>query len=174
MVRSGVATLVKAGLTGGLLTVAGFAFLAPAAHADGWVTWKNARTGGYMDNYQGRTGNGNPIIHWPGNRGNNQKWWSATHSDGSKAYINAGSNKALDGDARYCFAPMVQWDWHAQANQRWWRHTVQGGYMLQRAQGCSGYRPLVISVTDTSRGSQLYTQEQRTINNSAEPQQRWK
>ncbi|WP_067479646.1 RICIN domain-containing protein [Actinomadura hibisca] len=170
-----VSLVMKAGAVGGLMAAAGIALLAPSAHADGWVTWKNAQTGTYMANSASRTNNGNPIIHWPANGNNDQQWYSATHSDGSKAYVNGvGTNKALDGDAGHCYAPMVLWDWHARANQRWWRHSMDGGYMLQRAQGCQGYLPLVIAVVSTSRGGQLYTREQRTVDNWVEPQQRWK
>jgi len=70
----------------------------------------------------GTYGNGNKVIQWGLNGGQNQRWLLTQNSDTSWNIINLSTWESLDcpGGGHEDNLPMIQWQPSRDSNQRWW------------------------------------------------------
>ncbi|MFH9249452.1 RICIN domain-containing protein [Streptomyces lydicus] len=121
-------------LAGGLSTMSAAATptAAPAAanRCAQKVTWKNTRTGLYLD-AKGAGGNHAPVITWYGNGGSNQRWCleRVAGSQYNKWYFHPSYNTRLcmDVPRYYTGAKVVLWTCNGGRNQRFEITHVGGG-----------------------------------------------
>jgi hypothetical protein len=95
----------------------------PATKPDqrvGIHTITNQKTGLALDS-AGTFGNGNSVVQWGSNGGQNQKWLLTQNSDTSWNIISMSTWQALDcGGGSTNGQTMLQWQPNRNGNQRWW------------------------------------------------------
>lgn len=81
----------------------------------------NQKTGMAIDS-AGKYGNGNSVVQWGENNGQNQRWLLTQNSDTTWNIINLSTWQSLDcpGGNDEDKLPMVQWQPTRHSNQRWW------------------------------------------------------
>ncbi|SFR92828.1 alpha-galactosidase [Halomicrobium zhouii] len=88
---------------------------------EGTYIIENVNSGKLLDVYQNGTADGDDVIQWADNGGENQQWEAVRNADGSYHFLNVNSGKALavegggtaDGDT------VVQWGYDGGSNQHW-------------------------------------------------------
>ena len=80
----------------------------------------NQQTGMAIDS-AGTFGNGNSVIQWGANGGQNQRWLLSQNSDSSWNIVSTSTWQALDsGGSTTQNATAIQWQPSRDGNQRWW------------------------------------------------------
>ncbi len=92
-----------------------------AASADGWVTWKNQKSGYYLTANSGGTVKGNWAM--PGVNETEYQWYDTSNSDGS---YNESNGYGTEG----CNSRRDQTNWW----QRWYEISTSSGWKLKNRQ----------------------------------------
>ena len=80
----------------------------------------NQQTGMAIDS-AGTFGNGNSVVQWGPNGGQNQRWLLSQNSDTSWNVVSTSTWQALDsGGSSAENETMIQWQPSRDSNQRWW------------------------------------------------------
>ncbi|WP_067499037.1 RICIN domain-containing protein [Actinoplanes sp. TFC3] len=97
----------------------------------------NQKTGLAIDS-SGTYGNGQNVIQWGANNGQNQRWLFTRNSDNSWNIVNLATWQALDCPAGSAQdgTSLVQWQPTRSGNQRWWvDQQPDGSYKIWNQQG---------------------------------------
>ena len=130
-VRTRVPSAIAAGaaalLVATLLPGATFAQKALATQSAG-TTVLAAHSGQALDVSGVSQAAGAPVIQWPPNGGDNQRWKFESLGDGTHRIVVAHSGQVLDvaGASLAPGAPIIQWPWNGGDNQRWRIEDVPG------------------------------------------------